>query len=357
MRFGDTVYIKSPTPTGKMQPVDGGWEYLGQSAGRLWDKSAIGLPDGQGGLILCDSEVIFCHDHRNLEWPSSDWLGECISSKPEVLFEAAVLEALRVPGNKVVFRGCLTSLELGHKRDTWGLRWTSNSHPNKDIAVAEVRWFHASERFDAVDLYHWCVSVTDSGRLAEILVVDDEHSVVTYRLHPSDPKGNRAPPTKKELSMISSFHSVSLDNGGAYFPDFENWPCDVIGIPVHDGRQLGPYEIFLVSSSKDDELHQPSNDASILQDLWQRGLHSRPGFKYGTRWRCYERQLGDGHAPWLVVNPAEAPQDWGSTCLASRLASGVNKHWLHPISVDGVWRYLEVARPPPDSRWANPSRK
>jgi hypothetical protein len=67
--------------------------------------------------------------------------------------------------------------------------------------------------------------------------------------------------------------------------------------------------------------------------------------------------LGDGHAPWLVVNPAEAPQDWGSTCLASRLASGVNKHWLHPISVDGVWRYLEVARPPPDSRWTNPSRK
>ena len=340
-----------------MQPVDGRWEYIGQSAGRFWDKSAIGWPDGQGRLILCDSEVIFCHDHRNLEWPSSDWLSECISSKPEVLFESSVLEALRVPGNKVVFRKALTSLEQEHASGTWGLRWTSNTHPNKDLAVSEVRWFHASERFDARDLYHWCGSVTENGRLAEILVVDDEHSVVTYRLHLSDPTGNRAPPTKEELSMISAFHAISLANGGAYFPEFENWPCDIIGIPVHDGRQLGIFETELVSTSMDDGRQKLSDDASILQDLWQRGLHSRPGFKYGARWRCYERQLGEGHAPWLVVNPVEAPQDWEGTCLASRLASGVNKHWLHPISVDGVWRYLGVARPPPDSRWANPSRK
>ena len=306
MRFGDTVYIKSPTPTGLMQPVDGRWQYIGQSAGRFWDKSAIGWPDGQGRLILCDSEVIFCHDHRNLEWPSSDWLSECISSKPEVLFESSVLEALRVPGNKVVFRKALTSLEQEHASGTWGLRWTSNTHPNKDLAVSEVRWFHASERFDARDLYHWCGSVTENGRLAEILVVDDEHSVVTYRLHLSDPTGNRAPPTKEELSMISAFHSISLANGGAYFPEFENWPCDIIGIPVHDGRQLGIFETELVSTSMDDGRHKLSDDASILQDLWQRGLHSRPGFKYGARWRCYERQLGEGHAPWLVVNPVEA---------------------------------------------------
>jgi hypothetical protein len=340
-----------------MEPVDGGWEYLGQSGGRLWDKSAIGRADRKGGLILCDSEVIFCHDHRNLEWPNSGWLSECISSKPEILFEAAVLEALRVPGNKVVFRESLTLLEHDHARGTWGLRWTSNTHPNNDSAMSEVRWFHASDKFDAIDLYHWCASVTETGRLAEILVVDDEHSVVTYRLHPSNPEGNQAPPTNEELSIISAFQSVSLVNGGAYFSDFDNWPSDVIGIPVHAGRQLGAYEIELVLSSVDDGLPQLSDGASILQDLYRRGLHSRPGFKYGTRWRCYERQLGKGHAPWLVVNPVEASQDWGGTCLASRLASGVNKHWLHPISVDGVWRYLEVARPPPNSRWSNPSRK
>lgn len=357
MRFGDTVYIKSPTPTLQMQQVEGGWKYLGQSVNRLWDKSAIGHPDGEGGLILSDSEVIFCHDHRNLPWPSPNWLSQCISTKPNVLFEAAVMEALRVPGNKIVTQCPIYPLDLDISEGTWGLRWPSNTHPGKEEAEAEVRWFHSTDGLDVDDLFRWCVSVIGKGKFAEVLIVDDEHSVVTYRLLPSEPSGRVPQPTIEEISSISSIQSVELSNGGAYFSGFGNWACEAIGIPLHEGRQLGPYEIEIVSVGMAGTSACLSIGASILRDLLKRGLHPRPGFKYGTRWRCYDAPLGEGHAPWLVIDPTDAPKDWGAACLGSRLASGVNKRWLHPILVEGVWRFLEVARPPPDRRWANPTRK
>ena len=83
----------------------------------------------------------------------------------------------------------------------------------------------------------------------------------------------------------------------------------------------------------------------------------RPGFKYGTRWRCYDKPLGEDHAPFLVILPEDAPKDWAGACLASRLASGVNKIWLHPISHGDSWNYLAIKRPPADSRWSNPNKR
>ena len=46
---------------------------------------------------------------------------------------------------------------------------------------------------------------------------------------------------------------------------------------------------------------------------------------------------------------------WAKACLTSRLASGVNKHWICPIDVGlGDWDFLKISRPPADSRWSNP---
>ena len=100
-----------------------------------------------------------------------------------------------------------------------------------------------------------------------------------------------------------------------------------------------------------------TDSAKILIDLWDRGLNTRSGFKYGTAWRCYIGDIGKGHAPWLVVDSSkEGPENWAEICLSSRLASGVNKKWLYPIFESDSWRYLEVSRPPSDSRWSNPNK-
>ena len=85
------VVQRRPMPTASL-----GWPYDGPAADRLWHKSAIGRRAAEGSLMLSAAEILFCHHHRNLDFPSQDWMDSSISSDGELLHEYAVLEALRV---------------------------------------------------------------------------------------------------------------------------------------------------------------------------------------------------------------------------------------------------------------------
>tara|TARA_Y100001970_G_scaffold58291_1_gene73951 strand:+ start:18868 stop:19929 length:1062 start_codon:yes stop_codon:yes gene_type:complete len=343
--------------------------YDGSSFSRLWEKSAIGILVDGPGLLLTDSEVIFCREHRGVEFDGlndidlfSRWLTDRIEHNENMLLETAVLEALRVPGNKVVLSENFRALNLGES-DSWAMRWSSDSHPSKGAPESEILWFESKDRFtdsrgggESVlkDLLYWCVQVEERGRIPEVLVIDDEQSVVTYRLSESNPRGEMPEPTEEIFANISKMESKSITGNGLFFPSQTKWPLESIGIPLHGGRQLDHIEAEVVKSNFDENIPL---SASILYDLWMRGLNTRSGFKYGTTWRCYSKGVGDAHAPWLVVDPtSEGPDNWAEACLSSRLASGVNKHWLYPIMDNGNWRYLQISRPPSDSRWSNPRR-
>ena len=343
--------------------------YDGSSFSRLWEKSAIGILVDGPGLLLTDSEVIFCREHRGVEFDGlndidlfSRWLTDRIEHNENMLLETAVLEALRVPGNKVVLSENFRALNLGES-DSWAMRWSSDSHPSKGAPESEILWFESKDRFtdsrgggESVlkDLLYWCVQVEERGRIPEVLVIDDEQSVVTYRLSESNPRGEMPEPTEEIFANISKMESKSITGNGLFFPSQTKWPLESIGIPLHGGRQLDHIEAEVVKSNFDENM---PISASILYDLWMRGLNTRSGFKYGTTWRCYSKGVGDAHAPWLVVDPtSEGPDNWAEACLSSRLASGVNKHWLYPIMDNGNWRYLQISRPPSDSRWSNPRR-
>ncbi len=343
--------------------------YDGSSFSRLWEKSAIGILVDGPGLLLTDSEVIFCREHRGVEFDGlndidlfSRWLTDRIEHNENMLLETAVLEALRVPGNKVVLSENFRALNLGES-DSWAMRWSSDSHPSKGAPESEILWFESKDRLtdsrgggESVlkDLLYWCVQVEERGRIPEVLVIDDEQSVVTYRLSESNPRGEMPEPTEEIFANISKMESKSITGNGLFFPSQTKWPLESIGIPLHGGRQLDHIEAEVVKSNFDENIPL---SASILYDLWMRGLNTRSGFKYGTTWRCYSEGVGDAHAPWLVVDPtSEGPDNWAEACLSSRLASGVNKHWLYPIMDNGNWRYLQISRPPSDSRWSNPRR-
>ena len=359
-----------------MERVEGGWIYDGAAADRLWHKSAIGKPIPSGGLVLAASELIFCRDHRHIELPSDDWILSVTNEDSGAIPEGAIMEALRVPGNKIVLKSNLESMGLEHSDETWGLRWDSDKHPRNDLPIAEIRWFTSEEGFEENDLYEWTKEVEKRGRVAESLVIDEELSVVTYRLSIAEPAGELDPPTEEDFNKISCIEYAETLTGGAFFSNIEVWPSETIGVPVHDGRQLDWVERELVHV-----LGHPSNDfslegistglpdphlgmtrtASLLKELWDRGLNTRPGFKFGTTWRCYTGSVGEDHAPWLINDPNDRDKqahDWGRACLTSRLASGVNKHWICPIYVNGgKWGFLEISRPPSDSRWSNPGKR
>ena len=338
-----------------MEQHESGWLYDGQARDRLWNKSAIGRPMEGGKLLLTSAEVIFCHEHRHLEWPSANWLRDAVAGSPRLLDEAVVVESLRVPGNKLVTHQNFDALELTYADSTWGLRWASEAHPRSDQPVSEVRWYHASEHLDADDLFVWSEQVSGRSRIPEVLVIDDEHAVVTYRVARVEPEGVMGGFSEANLERIAGLGGSPLDSGGSFIVKSDEWPEERIGVPHPGGRMLDASAKQLIDSLSDPS--QNTIGADILRDLLSRGLHPRPGFKYGTRWRCYDSRLGENHAPWLVVHPAEAPNDWEGACLASRLASGVGKTWLHPLQVGDVWRYLAITRPPADSRWNNPNRR
>ena len=336
-----------------MEPYNEYWIYSGSAKERLWNKSAIGKKINGNDLLLSSSEVIFCHDHRHLEWPYENWLSEEAKKKPDLIDEAIILEALRVPGNKVMLTEKLgEKSEIIFNHGTWGLRWSSNLHPRMDEPESEVRWFHSSENIDMIELLSWTVDVQTRNRIAEVLVVDNEQAVVTYNITSENPIGELLPPNRDVVSLILKYDKVEINGGNLYF-GYRKWPLEQLGIDYQEGRKIDKItEEYITVDAKD-----LSPTAQVFSDLLERGLHPRTGFKYGTEWRCYDKKIGIDHAPWLVVSPSNKKMNWESACLASRLASGVNKIWLQPLKIDNIWNYLGIIRPPAKSRWTNPIKK
>tara|TARA_Y100000741_G_scaffold364525_1_gene355840 strand:+ start:2627 stop:3637 length:1011 start_codon:yes stop_codon:yes gene_type:complete len=336
-----------------MEPYNDCWIYSGSAKERLWDKSAIGQKINGNDLLLCSSEVIFCHDHRHLDWPNEDWLKEESGKNPNLINEAIILEALRVPGNKVMLTKNLEGKQdFVFNQKTWGLRWSSNHHPREDLPESEIRWFHSSEYIEMNELLSWAIDAKSRKRIAEVLIVDNEQAVVTYNITSENPVGELLPPNDADRLFVSKLKKIKIEKGNLYF-GYKKWPSEQLGIDYQDGRIIDEVtEEYILKNEK-----EFSEVTEVFSDLLKRGLHPRPGFKYGTEWRCYDKKIGNDHAPWLVVNPSNKMMTWESACLASRLAAGVNKTWLQPLNIDNVWKYLGIIRPPTKSRWTNPIKK
>ena len=95
---------------------------------RWWDKSAIGRPKDDV-LLLSPTDVVFAHDHRGMEWPSRVWFPEALRKRPSLIHESLVNEALRQPGNKVLWYDHFDEMDFEFSEDTQALRWDAKNHP------------------------------------------------------------------------------------------------------------------------------------------------------------------------------------------------------------------------------------
>ena len=366
------LYMASTKPGGSRLPApvprQGEWAVLGGSANRLWERGCFGRPI-QDGILLTAAEVLNAHRLRGLPLPHENWLSDVLKGKPEILFECEILDALRFPGEKVVLSENLNAANavLLDSR-SWALRWSRNVKPKDAEPIAEIRWFKSSDGIDWEALAEWTHNIETGGRIPELLIVDEEHGVVTYRCRLHNPSGPLTDPFRgldnDERRVVSHAWAESKETDGGFWLDTprEKWPVVGVGINLEGGIWISEIESRIVSRIVNPTMPLPTgitgNRMEILSDLLSRGLAVRSGFKYGTRWRAYAGLVGGEHAPWLVVPLDEAPTDWGKACLAARLAAGVNKYWLcamNPLG-NGGWRYLALERPPPDSRWTNPVR-
>ena len=359
-------------PAGSRLPIpvprDGAWAVLGSTANRLWDRGCFGRPI-RDGILLTPAEVLNAHRLRGLPLPHDDWLGEVLKEHPNLLFEAEVLDSLRFPGEKIVLAENLNAANaVLLDSQSWALRWSRNVRPRDAEPLAEIRWMRAGDLIDWEALSEWTANVQSGGRIPELLIVDDEHGVVTYRCGHHEPTGTLTNPFREleneQRRVVSHAWSKSRETDGGFWLDIprDEWPLPGLGISLENGVWVTEIESRIVSRIVNPTMPLPSGEIghwmAIFSDLLKRGLAVRSGFKYGTKWRVYAGRVGGEHAPWLVVPLDEAPTNWGEACLAARLAAGVNKHWLcalEPIGNSG-WRYIALERPPSDARWTNPVR-
>lgn len=326
-----------------MERIGGLWRFKEKSADRLWHKSAIGKPAEGGGLHMNTVELLFCVNHRNIEYPKARIIVEELKENPNFLVQYAAMEALRIPGNKVVLNIDQWSSEYDFEKNSWAMRWPSNLHPRESSPISELQIFNSNDAIFPEELYSWCQEVEHKGLIPEIIVVDEEGSAVTYRISIEDPRGELGEFSEIDIDLDSLYE---ISSGGYFVPNLDNVDSRV-SEKLLGGAITNSAFRSLINGVEDTR-------SMVLLDLLNRGLNPKSGFKYGTKWRCYEGNVGESHAPWLVADPENIPSDWNEACLASRLASGVNKKWLMPIIKDSEIYYASISRPPTDSRWSTP---
>ena len=344
----------------------GSWVVLGTTANRLWERGCFGRPI-RDGVQLTIAEVLCAHRLRGLPLPHENWLTEELSNHPDLLLEAEILGALRFPGEKVVLAENLSAANavLLDSR-SWALRWSRNVMPKEGAPLSEIRWFKANDAIDWNELAEWTANVETGGRIPELMIIDEEHGVVTYRSTFHRPAGPLKNPfselDNEQRRVVAHAWADSRETSEGYWLDIRpgRWPVTGVGIHLENGVWLTDIEARIVSQIVNPTMPTPTGDVGrltqLLSDLLSKGVAVRSGFKYGTRWRVYAGKVGSDHAPWLIVPLEEAPTNWGEACLSARLAAGVNKHWLCAMESAGrkEWRYLAIERPPSDSRWTNP---
>ncbi len=286
-------------------------------------------------------ELLFCVNHRNIVFPIGNLIIEELKENQNFLVQYVAMEAVRIPGNKVVLNIDQWSSDYDFEENSWAMRWPSNLHPRESDPVSELQIFNSNDPIIPEELYSWCEGVEHKGLIPEIIVVDEEGSAVTYRISIEDPRGELGKYSGIDIDTGSLYE---ISSGGYFIPSL-----DIEESRVSEGLLGGG-----ITDSAFRSLIEGDEDtrAVVLLDLLNRGLNPKSGFKYGTKWRCYEGNVGESHAPWLVADPENIPSDWNEACLASRLASGVNKTWLMPIFTRGHIDYMSISRPPTDSRWS-----
>ncbi|MAT86338.1 MAG: hypothetical protein CMA25_05190 [Euryarchaeota archaeon] len=326
----DQNFPQGPTHVhDRPKKIPGGWSVEAPVSSRLYQKSALGKPQSDESILLLGEEVLFCHWHRHIPLPHDDWLNESVKEDPELLARATAFEQIRSGGERLV---PVQHVSLSYHSDTWALRWSREKHPSNAEPDAEVRWVSFGDPLDLDHWIDWAMHVESKGRTPELALVDDEFEVTLYQLDMveflnSNPVHSLRHEDKVSMTSVNGLWYTSQN--------IDDW--NGLGIEQFSGIVLRDEEFAIISQDRSDE-------QSLLKLLHSHGLTVRSGFRYGTKWRLYERSMEHSHAPWLMDVEEEAPENFRSLCLLVRLAEGVHKRWVYARFLNGVWHFLSFRR-------------
>jgi len=329
--------IQPPSPSGDF------WKICPPLATRLYEKSALGQRHEDGSITLTASEVLFCHWHRHVPLPNNAWLESELKKNPRLIYEAIIMDVGRNGGEMIV-----PSIHRPNGEAlAWAVRWHRDKNHLKENYQSSVSLATTHDELDWINLLEWCRQSQAIDVDSELFVIDDELDVTMYKLDLIDPVGDLLPwnqlHSDDKGTFLQNWNERTLTESGSYVGHSSPWIWHQIGIEHMSGRVLRNEEETYIKQIITG-LEDPSFDSLLMDDLLNRGLLLRPGFKYGCRWRVYDGDLNESHAPWLIQPHAEAATTWEGVCLSVRLAEGVHKQWVCAIYDDGMWNYLRIQR-------------
>lgn len=345
--LGEARTSNSPPSHDLPAPIqmDEGWYLPAPLAQRLHGKSALGKVTKDGGIILTAAEVLFCHWYRHVPLPAGQeaWFEHCVREDSGIALRVIAMDVLRNGGERVVPVVHLKERFPSLSSSTWAIRWERHEVWSKHPGYSQIRLHHTNDHLDWSELLQWVDGVHQAGHVAELCVVDNEFDATIYHLQRTHPQGTQPllselPENEQQALKEQSLGAVEL-NDGYFIANADEWPLPSVGVEHFSGRFLRKEEHTYLTGQSSSEIEH------LYAQLSNAGLLLRPGFKYGCRWRVYERGIEVEHAPWLVQPVQEAPTNWEEVCLAVRLAEGVHKRWLCALQQgNDAYSYLNIKR-------------
>lgn len=331
-------------PHDKPKPHELGWLVSPPLSARLYQKSGLGVICGNEGIVLSPMEVLFCNWQRHLPLPSDEWFESEINKDSNLLAKAVIFDTARSGGELVIPYSNITNYQVS--QGAFALKWKRNQSQFKSEPMSHVRWFWTFDRLDWKEISDWAEEVERLNCKCDIFIIDEEMEVTMYRVSFVEPTGSQKIWNQldiKERDTITNMWDCKIKTDSGFFmPLVNDWPLSSIGVEHLSGINLRSEEgIWLEAMINGDEL-PPSS--MLYDNLINRGLILRPGFKFGSRWRIYDGEVSKSHAPWLLQTEDEVAKTWESACLSIRLAEGVHKKWICAIENNSQWRFMQVER-------------
>ena len=331
-------------PHEKPTPHDSGWIIKPPLSSRLYQKSGLGILTSDECIVLSPMEVLFCNWHRHLPLPAENWFENELKKDTDLLAKAVIFDTARSGGELII--PCTNVPHLDSVGGSFAFKWKRNmSHFNSN-PVSLIRWFWSFDELNWEELTEWSKLVHSLGYNSDIYVIDEEMEVTMYRISFVEPKGNQktwSDLNYEEEKSIKKLWSSSVETeSGVYIHLTDEWPLPSIGVEHLSGINLRNEESLWLENMIENREHL--EDTKLFDNLVNRGLILRPGFKFGSKWRVYDDEVSLSHAPWLIQTKFEVAKTWENVCLSVRLAEGVHKKWLYALNCDSEWKFVQLER-------------
>jgi len=317
--------------------------------GRLYNKSHIGKPLSsnilqlsllEGVFLLDEGKMVLHQNRKHIQF--SSLLKLAVQHVPEFETKYLVYKDLRNRGHAIA-----------QVDDTTNVSFRKFKQKNEDITSCVIAAYSERDNLD-IDITRQLIQHnTQKDNALWFALVDEEGDLTYYDISNVDlsgdiseqryPKGTGVLLKNRLIVFDKKLSSQLLQKEFFGKPFGETLQLsfveglyllkkNILAIQTPDGKTLSEEKcIHLMQQLQPDIIQR----LMVFQDLKQRGLLVKTGFKFGAHFRAYSKQPEATHAEYLIhVIEKGFTSIWAEVSRAVRLAHSVNKEFVFAC-IDG----------------------